>query len=56
MLQSAAPACEVVRNHVFVEDSPAYSSAGVTTGIDLILHASTPSAARRWRPRWRKPW
>lgn len=37
-LQSAAPACEVVRNRVFVEDSPVYSSAGVTTGIDLVLH------------------
>ncbi|SHH19982.1 GlxA family transcriptional regulator [Massilia sp. CF038] len=37
-LQSVAPACEVVRNRVFVEDSPVYSSAGVTTGIDLILH------------------
>jgi transcriptional regulator GlxA family with amidase domain len=37
-LQSVAPACEVVRNRVFVEDSPVYSSAGVTTGVDLILH------------------
>ena len=37
-LQSVAPACDVVRNRVFVEDSPVYSSAGVTTGIDLILH------------------
>ena len=37
-LQRVAPACEVVRNRVFVEDSPIYSSAGVTTGIDLILH------------------
>lgn len=37
-LQSVAPACEVVRNRVFVEDSPVYSSAGVSTGIDLILH------------------
>jgi len=37
-LQRVAPACEVVRNRVFVEDSPVYSSAGVTTGIDLILH------------------
>lgn len=37
-LQSVAPACEVVRNRVFVEDSPVYSSAGVTTGIDLMLH------------------
>lgn len=37
-LQRVAPACEVVRNRVFVEDNPIYSSAGVTTGIDLILH------------------
>jgi transcriptional regulator GlxA family with amidase domain len=37
-LQGVAPACDVVRNRVFVEDSPVYSSAGVTTGIDLILH------------------
>lgn len=37
-LQRVAPACEVVRNRVFVEDSPVYSSAGVTTGLDLILH------------------
>ena len=37
-LQSVEPACEVVRNRVFVEDNPVYSSAGVTTGIDLILH------------------
>jgi transcriptional regulator GlxA family with amidase domain len=37
-LQSVAPGCEVVRNRVFVEDSPVYSSAGVTTGIDLMLH------------------
>jgi transcriptional regulator GlxA family with amidase domain len=36
-LQSAAPTCDVKRNRVFVEDSPVYSSAGVTTGIDLIL-------------------
>ena len=37
-LHCVAPACEVVRNRVFVADSPVYSSAGVTTGIDLILH------------------
>lgn len=37
-LQSVERACDVVRNRVFVEDSPVYSSAGVTTGIDLILH------------------
>ncbi|WP_307688022.1 GlxA family transcriptional regulator [Variovorax ginsengisoli] len=30
--------CEVVANRVFVLDAPVYSSAGVTTGIDLMLH------------------
>ena len=30
--------CEVVANRVFVLDPPIYSSAGVTTGIDLVLH------------------
>lgn len=37
-LQQAEPRCDVVANRVFVEDAPVYSSAGVTTGIDLILH------------------
>lgn len=37
-LQAAEPACQVVENRVFVEDAPVYSSAGVTTGIDLMLH------------------
>lgn len=37
-LQTAAPNCHVVENRVFVEDAPVYSSAGVSTGIDLTLH------------------
>ena len=37
-LRQAEPRCDVVANRVFVEDAPVYSSAGVTTGIDLILH------------------
>ena len=37
-LQRLEPQCDVVANRVFVEDSPVYSSAGVTTGIDLFLH------------------
>jgi transcriptional regulator GlxA family with amidase domain len=37
-LQTVEPACHVVENRVFVEDAPVYSSAGVTTGIDLMLH------------------
>jgi transcriptional regulator GlxA family with amidase domain len=37
-LQAVEPACQVVSNRVFVEDAPVYSSAGVTTGLDLFLH------------------
>ncbi|MBX3658780.1 MAG: helix-turn-helix domain-containing protein [Ramlibacter sp.] len=37
-LQAAEPACRVEANRVFVEDPPIYSSAGVTTGVDLALH------------------
>ena len=37
-LQSVEPSCQVVANRVFVEDAPVYSSAGVTTGVDLMLH------------------
>lgn len=36
-LRLAEPQCEVVANRVFVEDAPVYSSAGVTTGIDMVL-------------------
>ena len=36
-LQAAAPGCQVVRNRVFVIDAPVFSSAGVTTGVDLML-------------------
>ena len=37
-LQQVEPRCDVVANRVFVDDAPVYSSAGVTTGIDLMLH------------------
>jgi transcriptional regulator GlxA family with amidase domain len=37
-LQRIEPRCDVVANRVFVLDPPVFSSAGVTTGIDLILH------------------
>jgi transcriptional regulator GlxA family with amidase domain len=37
-LAKVAPTCRVVSNRVFVKDGPIYSSAGVTTGIDLALH------------------
>lgn len=37
-LRCVAPDSHVVGNRVFVIDGPVCSSAGVTTGIDLILH------------------
>ena len=37
-LAAVEPRCDVVANRVFVVDPPLYSSAGVTTGIDLVLH------------------
>jgi len=37
-LRRVEPRCDVVANRVFVIDPPLYSSAGVTTGIDLTLH------------------
>ncbi len=39
LLARRAPAAQVVPNRVFVEDGPLLSSAGVTAGIDLALHA-----------------
>ena len=37
-LTAVEPRCDVVSNRVFVADGPLHSSAGVTTGIDLLLH------------------
>ncbi len=37
-LQQADRSCRVQANRVFVTDGPVCSSAGVTTGIDLMLH------------------
>ena len=37
-LRQASPGTEVLANRVFVLDAPVFSSAGVTTGIDLTLH------------------
>ncbi|WP_406622760.1 GlxA family transcriptional regulator [Acidovorax sp. SDU_ACID1] len=48
-LRAAEPRCEVQANRVFVSDGPVHSSAGVTTGIDLVLeriaHACGPALA-----------
>lgn len=37
-LRTAAPTCQVQDNRVFVQDDGIYTSAGMTTGIDLFLH------------------
>lgn len=37
-LRQADPTCRVQTNRVFVTDGPVCSSAGVTTGIDQMLH------------------
>ncbi len=37
-LAAIAPAARVLENRIFVEDRDRYTSAGVTAGIDLMLH------------------
>jgi len=37
-LRTVAPRCHVLANRVFVEGEAVCTSAGVTTGIDLMLH------------------
>ncbi len=37
-LRQVEPLCEVVANRVFVMDRSVWTSAGVTTGIDLAIH------------------
>ena len=46
-LRAAAPRCHVAANRVFIDAGAVWSSAGVTTGIDLMLHriAATCGAA-----------
>ena len=45
-LQAIDPTCKLVTNRVFVEDPPLYSSAGVTTGVDLTLHRIAAQVAQ----------
>ena len=37
-LRTLDPECSVIQNRVFVNDGNVWSSAGVTTGVDLALH------------------
>ena len=37
-LAQIAPTAKVLDNRLFVEDGPCHTSAGITTGIDLMLH------------------
>jgi transcriptional regulator GlxA family with amidase domain len=38
LLQETAPSARVLENRLYVEDGERYSSAGITAGIDLMLH------------------
>ena len=40
-LAAVAPDARVLENRLFVEDGERYSSAGVTAGVDLMLHIVT---------------
>jgi transcriptional regulator GlxA family with amidase domain len=37
-LATIAPKAKVLENRLFVEDRERYTSAGVTAGVDLMLH------------------
>lgn len=37
-LAASAPSAKVLQNRLFVEDGPVFTSAGITAGIDLMLH------------------
>lgn len=49
LLQETAPGAKVLDNRLYVEDGDCYSSAGITAGIDLMLHIvgqiTSPSVA-----------
>lgn len=54
-IRRQAPAAQVKENRIFVEDRGVYTSAGITTGIDLALHGPSPLRRRpgaRRRPRY----
>jgi len=38
LLQETAPTAKVLENRLYVEDGERYTSAGITAGIDLMLH------------------
>ena len=44
-VSAGRPAAQVKENRIFVEDRGVYTSAGITTGIDLALHWSIATAA-----------
>lgn len=50
-LRRIAPLAQVLENRLFVEDEKRFSSAGISTGIDLLLHIvsnlTTPMVAAR---------
>lgn len=50
-LRRIAPLSQVAENRLFVEDGNRFSSAGISTGIDLMLHVvsrlTSPAVAAR---------
>ncbi|MGG2477520.1 DJ-1/PfpI family protein, partial [Rhizobium sp. BR5] len=50
-LRRIAPLSQVAENRLFVEDDNRFSSAGISTGIDLMLHVvsrlTSPAVAAR---------
>jgi transcriptional regulator GlxA family with amidase domain len=46
-LQQRYPRAKVLSNHLFVQDDNLYSSAGVSTGIDLSLHVIAEKLGRQ---------
>jgi putative intracellular protease/amidase len=55
-LRTAAPTATIKENRIFVQDENIWTSAGITSGIDLALHMINrlcgPEKALAWRARW----
>jgi transcriptional regulator GlxA family with amidase domain len=55
-LRTAAPTATIKENRIFVQDENIWTSAGITSGIDLALHMINrlcgPKRRWPWRVRW----
>ena len=50
------PSVQVEPDPIFVQDGPAWTSAGVTAGIDLALALVEQDLGEPWRWRWHVTW